>query len=310
MRSNITNKEAKILIDGLLIKMNNNTLTKEEYHLLQKLLIEYENIYRDDTREKNINPTYPLCKTSITGDKIMFISDTHHGNEEYENRIFTDIAYNSALRQNIKTVIHAGDFTESTTAPGIRRSWDYNTACANIRGEVQTALTTIPKELQIKLLLGNHDYTTIRRFPMLSPLYTDSSQFDILGMNRVLLDWDSFATLYLWHDVSSLKTPRGDDYYREKNSATVTLEGHHHTFNIRDDDAICLPSLSNATLNPYSFYLYQKGYEFSPIFVIASKEDNDKIRFEAYSVEGNQAKYYQTINLADADVKTKKLTRY
>ena len=87
-------KEELEWISYLLKKMETELLTKEEYQYLQYLLIR---------REASYSNKYPTCKTTITGDKLMFLSDTHHGNARTENKRLISIAYNKALQQNIKT---------------------------------------------------------------------------------------------------------------------------------------------------------------------------------------------------------------
>lgn len=297
--------EALMLINILLEKMNASIISIEEYKLLQKLLIEYVQLFSSKQKD-NI---YPLCKRSITGDKIMLISDTHHGNKQLENRRFTDIAYNTAIKENIKTIIHAGDLTESTTA---EPRWNIPIEKAHdiVEKELQSALEAIPNELQIKLLLGNHDYTTIKRFLSLVPYYTESSKIDILGMQRVLLDWDSYASIYLDHYISQLSYPEKNEYLRERNQASIVIEGHHHFFNISEENAIELPSLSNATLGVLSHSLYEKGLSYAPIYVIASKQDNNQILFETYCIDSKRKETILPGEKVKVDTKTKKLSLF
>ena len=50
-------------INFLLEKMKKGIISTEEYRYLQYLLMKYEFMYTTD---------YPLCQTSVTGDKILF----------------------------------------------------------------------------------------------------------------------------------------------------------------------------------------------------------------------------------------------
>lgn len=301
-------EENKILIFNLLKKMEKGMLSKDEYKQLQKLLITYEKLFRKDRIDKI---PYPLCKTSITGDKIMFISDTHYDKNRHENIRLTDYAYNKALQQNIKTIIHAGDLTESTTA---EPKWGipYNDAIIIVRQELEAATAAIPNELQIKLLLGNHDYTTIKRFFSLIPYFTDSKKIDVLGMQRVLLNWDDYATIYLEHFTTQLAYPEEQIYHNQKKDASVIIEGHHHNFKVDEDtNTICLPSTTKDTFGVTSQFLSSIGFkDFAPIYVIASKQDNNKILFEAYCT--NKLKQETPIrgDIVELDIKEKKLKRY
>lgn len=302
-------KENKIKTLELLDRMQKGLLSKEEYKELQKLLIENEILFREGRTD---SMPYPICKTEITGDKIMFVSDTHHGNGQFENKSFTDYAYNTALRENIKTVIHAGDLIESTTAP---QHWNenYNDQIVKVRAELKKALEAIPNELQIKLLLGNHDYTTIKRYLKLIPYYTDSEKIDILGMQRVLLNWDDYAKINLEHFIPQLKYPENDELQREKDETTITLEGHHHYYAYKDDfKSLYLPSLSNAIFSlQESQYFSTRGFkDFYPFFVVASKNTETSLIFEAYCVD-KENKYAPTKgDTLEVNPKTKKLTIY
>lgn len=300
-------KNNLIIIGSLLKKMNEGTLTKEEYRRLQKLLIENAGAFDRNTEDCF---SYPLCKTDIPKGKIMFISDTHHGNKTLENRHYTDYAYDTALSENIKTVIHAGDLTESTTAEP-RWTIPYNEAHAMVKEELKTALKAIPDELQIKLLLGNHDYTTIKRFQSLIPYYTESNKIDILGMRRVMLNWDDFATINLEHYIPQLNFQEFEAYQKAKEDATVTLEGHHHYYFLRENErTLELPSLSNATLGVVSNYLYRRGENYSPVFVIASKESETSLLLKAYCIERNGRNTPKIGDTIEIDTKTKVLKYY
>ena len=301
-------EQNKIKILCLLDKMEKNLLSKEEYKELQRLLLEYEILFRSNRIDKM---PYPLCKTSITGDKIMFVSDTHHGHDEYENEKLTDYAYNTAIQQSIENVVHAGDLTESTTAP---QKWDipYNDAIKIVEKELKKALDAIPNELQIKLLLGNHDYTTIKRFISLIPYFTKSPKIDLLGMQRVLLNWDDYATIYLDHYISQLAYPEESVYYKQIKDASVIAEGHHHGFRVREDvNTIDLPSTSNDTFRFPSPFFSSAGFkDYSPIYVIASKQGENKILFEAYCTNKIRQEAPIRGDIVEVDIKTKKLKRY
>lgn len=304
-------KENKIKILELLSRMQKEQLSKEEYKELQKLLIENEILFREDRID---SIPYPICRTEITGDKIMFVSDTHHGNGQFENKSFTDYAYNTALRENIKTVIHAGDLIESTTAP---QHWNenYNDQIVKVRAELEKALKAIPNELQIKLLLGNHDYTTIKRYLQLIPYYINSEKIDVLGMKQVLLNWDDYAKINLEHFTQQLKSPTPEELKKVADEATITLEGHHHYYTYKEDfQSLYLPSLSNDIFNYKDYkskFLSARGFNtFYPFFVIASKNTETSLIFEAYCVD-KENKYAPTKgDTLEVNPKTKKLTIY
>lgn len=302
-------KDNKIKILELLDKMKKGLLSKEEYKELQKLLLENEILFRDNRTD---SIPYPTCKTEITGDKIMFVADTHHGNRQFENKSFTDYAYNTALRENIKTVIHVGDLIESTTAP---EHWNesYNNQIVKVRLELEKALEAIPNELQIKLLLGNHDYTTVKRYLQLIPYYIESQKIDVLGMQSVLLNWDNYAKINLEHFIPQLKSLPLEEWQKLVEEATITLEGHHHYYSYKEDfKSLYLPSLSNAIFSlQESQYFSTRGFKnFYPFFVVATKQTETSLIFEAYCID-KENRYSPTKgDTLEINPKTKKLTIY
>ena len=206
-------------------KMQSGQISKQDYIRLQYLLLYYEGLY---------HYKYPLCKTTLTDDKVMFISDTHYGNRKLENNILVNIAYNEALRQNIKTVIHAGDLIEACCV-------DYNKPYEQVLQELKKAISEMPNEITTRLLLGNHDYSAIRTHPKLLPYYFSEKKLDILGMMKVLINWQGIADIYLEHQISQLKEPNSFTQH-----GVLHLEGHHHNLKFLEEFRILnIPSLSN-----------------------------------------------------------------
>lgn len=95
-------EKAQIL--KLLEKMKLKQLSLREYRELQLLLLK---------REASFCKSYPLSEIALLEDKVMFISDTHSGNKRTENMRLFDVAYNNALQNDIKVVVHAGNLTEA-----------------------------------------------------------------------------------------------------------------------------------------------------------------------------------------------------
>jgi len=262
-------KEELEWISYLLKKMETELLTKEEYQYLQYLLIR---------REASYSNKYPTCKTTITGDKLMFLSDTHHGNARTENKRLISIAYNKALQQNIKTVVHAGDLLEACSV-------NHDKKYEVVYNELCTALQCMPSELTTKLLLGNHDYTAIRTYPKIIPyFFGNEPKLEILGMQKVLLNWDNKADICIYHPINQLKEANIDEA-----KEIIKLEGHHHYYEFMEEERkINIPSLSNEATGILSFILYKKGFHFCPLFIIASKQDEKTLLFEIYCVDEKQ----------------------
>jgi len=289
------NKEENEML-SLLKKMDYQLLTKEEYEKLQRLLL--TNIFTYASWIDSASP-YPLCKTTITGDKIMFISDTHFGNTEFGNSRFVDGAYNLALQKNIKTVVHAGDLLEAC-------AFYYSKKYKDVFKELQSALNNMPSELTTKLLLWNHDYSAIRTYPEIIPYLFSEPKLDILGMQKVLLNWDGLADIRIHHPITQLKSLEVED-----NKEIITLEGHHHIYSFKEQErTIHLPSLSLDALwfrEPESYRMIRAPF---PLFIIASKQEKENLLFEVYSVDGKESGVLTIPERINVDTKTRKLTLY
>lgn len=88
------------LVNYLLNKMLIERLSFDEYRNLQYFLIK---------NYVNYKFNFPVTETFIDDYSLIWISDTHIGSE-YENSKFIYSAYNYAISNNIKTVIHLGGF--------------------------------------------------------------------------------------------------------------------------------------------------------------------------------------------------------
>lgn len=260
-------------------EMKRRMLTKEEYRNLQYLLMRYEFLY---------HPKYPLCKTQISGDKIMFISDTHVGGPE-EDRKLHYIAYNTAIRNDIQTVIHAGDMTE---AGAFYQNKTRNTKIKEIRD----AVAYMPYGITTKLLLGNHDFNAVKHLYRCVGLYFNfEPRLEILGMHKVLLDWDG-VELRLNHFTSQLSSK---DEINEPKSL-LEIDGHHHVYKLEESfRTLCLPPLSKLAYGMYNLDLCKKNITAVPAFVIATKQGSSTITFEVYCVGLRDDKLYipETIEL-------------
>lgn len=290
----LVNQEKKVLTI-LLEKMENTILSLDEYSYLQYLLMKYEFLYWSNYKN---SPPYPLCKTAITGEKILFVADSHRGNKKMENKQLIDFAYGEAARQNIKTAIHAGDFIEGCAA-------DHNKRLETVYQELATAIDDLPNDITTKLLLGNHDYSAIRTYPEIIPYYFNFPKLEVLGMQKVLLNWDGQATIRVNHPISQLKYPE-----EEESDEVIIAEGHHHYYRfIEELRTINLVSLSSETTQKFDETLYDKGFRFFPLFVIAEKYE-DYLLFRNYSINASLTGLLYPSETIEVNCKTKQIKLY
>lgn len=277
-------------IKELLEKMKLKQLNLQEYSELQMLLLR---------REASFSNSYPLSRIAVLGDKIMFLADTHSGNGRAEKLEFLDIAYNNALKQNIKAVIHAGDLTEACPV-------EHDKKFEIVLQELLKAYAHMPNEIITGLVLGNHDYSAIRTHPSVIPYYFNTSKIFVLGMQQVLLNWGDINIL-VSHPVSQL-TMAEDGH----TLADIIIEGHHHKFDFHEDERkIDLPSASRDALGFLVSSLYDKyRQKYSRLFLTASKQDENIVLFEIYSIECNRFEDIIPTDTIELNTKTKQLRLY
>lgn len=272
-------------IGYLLNKMNTYGLSYDEYRYLQRLLIENAERYKDN---------YPIVKTNISSEKILFISDTHIGGA-CENEPFIRSAYNYALKNNIKEVIHAGDLIEGTCRKYSKTHYEVNE-------EIERAISLMPNEIKTKLLLGNHDYYAIFNYPDLLDKFFNSNKLDILGMRRVLLNWNNDSLIGINHDIDRIKI-------KENLDELITLYGHSHVFSV-EDGLIRIPSLSDYSRDKFK-RMKDLGIIFNvfePVFIIFERY-NDNIIIKQFGNIGNDQSIRQSQEEYKINIKTKQLTR-
>ncbi len=254
------------LVLYLYAKMVQGTITIEETRKLNYYLLRNEEAFRN---------CWPTLATVVHEDKIMFIADSHFAENDKREEWY--MAYNTALKQGIKTVIHLGDFVE-----GCCRKEDWNKSEEELSRELQYAISQIPTDVMTKLLLGNHDYSVIRNHPPLIDLYFSAPNLDIMGMHSVFLCWERNMTIHLFHQVSQLTLLAG--HLHTKLNYDFQIKGHEHIYHYDlENKTIILPPIyeneNNLMANSLRFICGENIME-KPTFLIASKEDEEHFLFE------------------------------
>lgn len=266
-------------IEALLDKMNSGIITEAEYQDLQHTLIQHyiiqDILYSSRITEfidKFYSCHYPICHSNIDSEKILFISDTHFGSEKENLRLVLE-AYNFALRSGINTIVHAGDLVEGTALRyETINSLDISTKYDFLNAEIVKALEALPSEIKTKLLIGNHDYSSLRTLPPLLLNYFGHDNLDILGMGRAIINWCNLMPFEINHPISHL-------YFDEENAQMFKIIGHSHRYCF-NDRLLYLPSLSDDLKGIYPGIVDSKIY--LPGFVVGEIVDNKKILFSLY----------------------------
>lgn len=267
-------KKTRVLIDNLLEKMRSNLITVEEYQLLQKMLIEYivvgQVIIEQCPRFSwHSIKEYPLCKTSIDGEKHLYIADTHIGYKYETPGLMIDVC-SFGIGQGVDYIIHTGDLTEGTCR-------DFDRKPEELESEIERALSLLPTEVKTKLLIGNHDYSAFLRYPPLISMYFSKDNIDILGMGQVLLDWDNYL-MSINHKIKRVS------FEKNREDTAVNINGHYHNYQISEDKkSILLPTLSNDDSTVPLYENFGLKFESKPTFVISEKTSLDTVLFKCYN---------------------------
>ncbi|HBA37242.1 MAG TPA: hypothetical protein DCY94_00835 [Firmicutes bacterium] len=273
--------------------MQREVLNLFEYRSLQYLLMKYEYVYRN---------CYPLCGASIYGDKVIYMTDSHAGNGETENLRLMDVVYNEALRQNVRTAVHLGDLLEGTPV-------EHEKPAEVVEGEFDKAESLMPDEIKTWLLLGNHEYSAIRTYPVLIDKFFTSTKLEVLGMGKCLIFWNG-SIIRLNHQITQLQNglevnePRG----------IIELSGHVHYYKAEIEKRnIYVPPLckvgndfSKEALKKYGINLVSSR----EAFVISSQPDINTILFEVFGVDSETYKVNGISEKVEVDRTTKRISLY
>lgn len=296
----------KLKIDNLLAKMHNKNITDLEYQRLQYLLIT-QNIleYRSSLTTKpfikdEYFDNYPTCEYNLADDKLIFVSDTHFGSKD-ENIKYLDLMTNYALKNGINNVIHTGDFVE-----GNCRKPYYNHKKEELEAELIRAINLWPSELRTKLLLGNHDFSSLKHVELINILF-NNSPFQILGMGKALINWQDNPIL-IEHPISSIK------FSQDNLDCLIKLRGHSHNYYADSDNKrIFIPALCNDRKDGSYELKRDYGLTFVPfnyeLFIVAERIDIDKLLFKCigFTRDDNNLK---VLGSSEINTRTREMKKY
>ena len=250
-----------------------------DYQMLINML---KNANIDDKDLKKILPTL-----KINDDEIILISDTHYGSI-YDNYDYIKIVYDFASKNNIKTIIHGGDFIQGTYAP-------LRNPNQSIFGQMEEVLHNYPHDNNIHnyVLLGNHDYLLVRKSLDKTIEYFDMrNDISTIGLKQTYIDWKNYL-IFLYHSLPKI------ELYNYKVNCLIKLYGHRHEYNYTDSiKKIYLPTLSD-DVKYYGNVVY-------PGF-IKMKLDDEALEIQYYPIANNkiydtnivlrkELKYYDYLN--------------
>lgn len=282
-------------------KMNQDTLSREEYMELQYLLL--WKYMLSDGDYTNMDLQEQTSVANIESDKVMFISNTHCGHGK-ETTKYVDTLYHYALQSGISTVIHAGDAIDGFSFCRPNEVYEISGSEFNsyqyLKEQLDRFLSFLPNPkkdgIQTKLLLGNRDYWAIRKAPLLLNDFFASKKIEILGINKVLLNFQKEFLIGLYHGISRERVP-------SSKTELVSLIGHSSDSIDYENTWIRIPQLC-----AMSHDSFDSGVNHSaPIFITLEQVDTEQFHFCQYSVD-----YFQTVHMVDetmVNTKTKQIIK-
>ena len=196
---------------------------------INNILVRFDDII-DPTICKAILEHYSQFK--IDDNKAIIISDTHVGSH-YDYLALFDTIFNYCSKNDIKNIIHAGDFVEGN-------SYIYNRK-DSVDVQIENILKIFNQNGLPKMfyLYGNHDYNLeIHESIYLKDILKDLKNLIYIGKGNSYVQLNDNDPINICHELSYGET------YTPKIQTNLKLEGHHHSYSFFDNGVVHLPPLS------------------------------------------------------------------
>lgn len=171
-----------------------------------------------------------MADLNINDSKIIIIADTHFCSI-YENISYLENVYNYALKNNIKTILHAGDLLQ-----GIYRNVSKKYRTLERQVEHLEAIYPYDSSITNHILLGNHDFQIFNKDIEQCSIIS-RSDLNILGIKKIYFNWHN-SLLELFHKCP--KYPNEIKFI----PTILKLYGHSHHFAIHKS-TVLVPTLSD-----------------------------------------------------------------
>ena len=195
----------------------------------------YEVIYILRHIKDNLPVDQLVSFKNIEEDKLLFLSDTHIGSI-YENMDYINTAYKIAKEKGIHTVLHGGDLMQSTISN-----------VADIYQDEKKQLEHIVRDypydssIHTYILLGNHDFNTLKKSSYYMDILKERDDFTLLGFKRAYLSWNN-------HLISLCHTTKKYHLSIPSVENMLNLKGHSHKLSYNKVKSIDIPTISDDLL--------------------------------------------------------------
>lgn len=167
---------------------------------------------------------------NIDDTKIIIIADTHICSI-YENISYLEEVYNYAIKNNIKTILHAGDLLQ-----GIYRNVSKKYRTLERQVEHLEDIYPFDSSITNHIILGNHDFQIFDKDINQCSIIT-RKDLNILGVKKIYFNWND-TLMELFHKCP--KYPQEIPFI----PTIMKFYGHSHKFAIHKS-TISIPTLSD-----------------------------------------------------------------
>ena len=183
----------------------------------------------------------------IPDEQILIVSDTHIGSCK-ENLDYLREAYKVARERGIKTAVHGGDLIQSTFSNVDKKYY-------NEDKQIEHLLRDYPLGLENYILLGNHDYNTVKKDDHYLEALSSRDDFNIMGIKRAYFSWQG-NPISLYHTCKKYRMPI------ESIDNVLNLRGHSHHLSYNRENCIMIPTLSDDLFDEKHGYKRQNKKRF------------------------------------------------
>ncbi len=232
------------------MKLDSSDYRKDEKANIRKLYLEgynpheiayithltfYEVIYALKQFGQGIDIPSIIAYDDIDEKKVIFIADTHLGSI-YENLDYLREVYKYAKDNDIHVIIHGGDLIQSTFTNVSNKYRD------EMR-QVEHVVIDYPssKDITNYILLGNHDFNTMKKHDIFWDTLSSRKDFNLLGFKRAYLTW-------LKNMISVNHSTKKYHLAIPKTDTILSVHGHSHQLSYYKDKTISIPTLSDDLL--------------------------------------------------------------
>ncbi len=176
-----------------------------------------------------------IACASINDRDVLILSDTHIGSV-YENLDYLKDTYRFAKKNDIHAVIHGGDLIQSTFK-------NVQDQLQDEKKQLEYVVKVYPYSSDIKnyILLGNHDYNTLKKGDYYFDILKERDDFEFLGFKRAYLLWNN-QLVSICHTTKKYHLP----ILSVEN--VLNLKGHSHKLSYNKQKSIDIPTLSDDLL--------------------------------------------------------------